>query len=314
MLERASEKGKITTEELTRMKDIIENSRDKGDRVPKEDSLVVDELKLEFKKLKIENKSDQTAKTGSDEKTNGIHFNEQQRRSRWQDWTELKNKPNFNNFKRSASKPGMWKNPQGDYRRAPSRPPSRRPFERRQSRPFERRQSRPFSRGASAGRTPSEGRTEPIKLMDRVIKLEDSMTKILNTQKESMKKMEELFKKTKNVGWVLAKIEEKEIQVEISGVMFLKEVQEIQAMILETGWLKSLVGKQWLEKYLKKMKLKESELKKTACSQKFRFGPSKVYEAKEVIEIPITVKINDMDETFTKIKLGTSPVWEEYND
>jgi hypothetical protein len=35
--------------------------------------------------------------------------------------------------------------------------------------------------------------------------------------------------------------------VEISRVMFLKEVQQFQAMILDTGCPKSLVGYEWLE-------------------------------------------------------------------
>jgi hypothetical protein len=36
--------------------------------------------------------------------------------------------------------------------------------------------------------------------MDRVMKLEKGMTEILTNQKDSMTKMEELFKKTKTVG------------------------------------------------------------------------------------------------------------------
>jgi hypothetical protein len=106
--------------------------------------------------------------------------------------------------------------------------------------------------------------------MDRVIKLEEGMSKILNNQKESMTKMEEMMKKTKTVGWVEAESnEEKEIQVEITGVMFLKEVTEVQVMILEAGCPKSLVSKEWLEKYMRKYKLKKEQLKKVSCSQKF---------------------------------------------
>jgi hypothetical protein len=131
------------------------------------------------------------------------------------------------------------------------------------------------------------------------------MSKILNNQKESMTKMEEMMKKTKTVRWVETENEEeKEIQVEITGVMFLKEVTEVQAMILDTGCPKSLVGKEWLEKYMKKYKLKKEDLKKVNCSQKFRFRPSKVYEAKEIVEIPIIVKLNDIEDSYTKIKLG----------
>jgi hypothetical protein len=195
----------------------------------------------------------------------------------------------------------MWKNPKGDYRRAPSRTPSRRPYDRRSARSF----SKP--RGALSGMTPSATRTGSPKdggLMDKVKKLKENVTKILNNQKESMLKMDEMVKKTKTVGWVEEDIEEKEIEVKINGVMFMKEIKEFQAMVVDTGCPKSLVGIQWLKKYLKMRNITKDQLKTKTCSQKFRFGPSGVYEAKEIMEIPITVKINDKEESFVKIKVN----------
>jgi hypothetical protein len=47
-----------------------------------------------------------------------------ERQSRYQDWQELKALKDFKNYRRPKSNPGMWKNPQGHYRRAPDRTPS----------------------------------------------------------------------------------------------------------------------------------------------------------------------------------------------
>jgi hypothetical protein len=82
-------------------------------------------------------------KNSTEEKKEDVQFGEQ-RNSKWQDWQDCKKRPNFNSYKRSFSKPGMWKNSSGDYRRVPSRTPSRRPFPRSSSRPFLRAPSRPF--------------------------------------------------------------------------------------------------------------------------------------------------------------------------
>jgi hypothetical protein len=126
-------------------------------------------------------------------------------------------------------------------------------------------------------------------LEEKVNKLETTVTQIVENQNKIIQQNEELLKKTKTVGFTEAMGEEnKEI-----GVEFLKEVTKNQAMILDTGCPDSLVGKEWVEEYLKKRDLTKDQLKKMTCSQKFCFGPSKVFEAKEVLEIPITVKLKD---------------------
>jgi hypothetical protein len=56
MLQKAASKNKVTPEELIRLKQVIEMTGKKGDREPKDKDQVADHLKVEFKRLKIENK------------------------------------------------------------------------------------------------------------------------------------------------------------------------------------------------------------------------------------------------------------------
>jgi hypothetical protein len=139
-------------------------------------------------------------------------------------------------------------------------------------------------------------------LLDRVIKLEDNVTKILNNQEETMNKHNEDMKKTTMVGYV--ETEEKEIEIDMNDVMFLKEVIEYEAMVLDTGCPKSLVRETWLEKYLKLMKMTKDQLQSKSCSQKFRFGSNKVFEAKEMVEIPINVKTDDPENSVKVVKIN----------
>ena len=83
--------------------------------------------------------------------------------------------------------------------------------------------------------------------------------------------------------------------------MFLKGVPEVETMIIYTGCPQSLVGRQWLDKYLKKNNLLKEKLEVKDCAQKFRFGPSNVYESKELIEIPINVRRSGDMEVLEKI-------------
>jgi regulator of replication initiation timing len=47
-----------------------------------------------------------------------------ERQSQYKNWQDLKKQKDFHEYRRSMSKPGLWKNLKGDYRRAPSRTPS----------------------------------------------------------------------------------------------------------------------------------------------------------------------------------------------
>ena len=123
------------------------------------------------------------------------------------------------------------------------------------------------------------------------------MTVMLKNQKDMM----EMLQKKHNVGFVNGDDDQDEIVVEnIADVMFLKEVTRVEAMVLDTGCPKSLVGRDWLKRYLQKNDLKMEELMVTTCSQKFRFGPSQVYTSKEIVSIPITVKEANKKDVFKK--------------
>ena len=123
--------------------------------------------------------------------------------------------------------------------------------------------------------------------MERVTKLENTLEKF---QKDSIGKIDQLLKQTTRVGFVDAGEENTDEIVELNDVFFLEENSTKQAAILDVGCPKSLVGKNWLNKYLMWKNLNMKHLKKRQCSQKFKFGPSKVYESTEIIEIPLNVK------------------------
>ena len=123
--------------------------------------------------------------------------------------------------------------------------------------------------------------------MERVTKLENTLEKF---QKDSIGKIDQLLKQTTRVGFVDAGEENTDEIVELNDVFFLEENSTKQAVILDVGCPKSLAGKKWLTKYLSWKNLKMEHLKKRQCSQRFKFGPSKVYEATEIVEIPLNVK------------------------
>jgi hypothetical protein len=84
-IDEAGKNGKINSEEMRRLKEVIEKDND-NDRVSKAEGDVVKQLKQEFKKLKIKNNRD-PATTQSLEDTN-VHYGEN--RSRWTNWQDLK--------------------------------------------------------------------------------------------------------------------------------------------------------------------------------------------------------------------------------
>ena len=109
-----------------------------------------------------------------------------------------------------------------------------------------------------------------------------------------MEKIEELIKRPKVVGFVDTGEENtEESVVELNDVLFLEEYSEKKSLILDVGCPKSLVGQKWLHKYLAWKNMSIENLKKRRCSQKFKFGPSKVYESTELIEIPLNVQQSD---------------------
>ena len=148
------------------MSEALEVTKGK-ERVPRDETEVIDSLKMEFKRLKIENHREKLENNPND--GDKVYFGDN--RSRWDDWKKFKNTPRFDQYKRSTSQPGMWRSQSGNYRRAPSRTPSRKPFQR----------DRSHSRGNPGGeRSASKGKHEERKgpsLMERVSKLEENQSK-----------------------------------------------------------------------------------------------------------------------------------------
>jgi hypothetical protein len=44
-----------------------------------------------------------------------------ERQSRLKDWQDFKNQEDFDDYRRSTSNPGLWKNSKGNFHRVPSR-------------------------------------------------------------------------------------------------------------------------------------------------------------------------------------------------
>merc|ERR1711962_1399891 len=74
-----------------------------------------------------------------------------------------------------------------------------------------------------------------------------------------------------------------------------------QVMILDLGAPVSLTGNEWIDQYLKDHGLEVTDLKSSQCHQIFRFGPSKKYVSKTMIELPIIVRRLDGKEDVLKV-------------
>ena len=263
MINKAKDRGKLNEEEKRRLFDTIETEKG-SDSVPKDEEEVIENLKKEFKKLKIENNR------GEMKNETNVHYGEN--RSRWDDWKQFKNNPGFSKYKRSSSQPGFWGTNSGNYRRAPSRTPSRHGSGNRSS-SFRRTQS--FGNGSGkpfSGKNGSNNRdqSQEPRLKERVISLEEGMAKIMKKQNDSedklMKKLEEIVA-LKDVNFV--EYDNKEINVEIADVMFLQEVTRVESMVMDTGCPKSLVGRDWMMKYLKKNNLEIKDMRTRNAYQRF---------------------------------------------
>ena len=66
-----------------------------------------------------------------------------------------------------------------------------------------------------------------------------------------------------------------------------------QVMILDLGAPVSVVGKEWMDQYLRDYELELKDMKMSACHKVFKFGPSKQYVSTEMVEIPVIVRRMD---------------------
>ena len=66
-----------------------------------------------------------------------------------------------------------------------------------------------------------------------------------------------------------------------------------QVMILDLGAPVSVAGIEWMNKYLKDHNLELENLEVYKCHQIFKFGPSRQYISKEMVNLPIILKTLD---------------------
>jgi hypothetical protein len=146
-------------------------------------------------------------------------------------------------------------------------------------------------------------------LKERVVKLEEGFGTVLKNQKEQqesidkkMNKITEMLKKLRVVGFVNEKEEDfDESILDVENDLFLKDDTTVESMLVDMGCPQSMVGRTYLEKYLSKNKILMEDLEVKKCSQKFCFGPSKVYESTLLVKLPITIKQVRDESSFKKI-------------
>merc|ERR1712240_209976 len=74
-----------------------------------------------------------------------------------------------------------------------------------------------------------------------------------------------------------------------------------QVMILDLGAPVSLAGNEWMDQYLKDHGLELKDLKSSECYQIFKFGPSKKYISKLILELPVIVRRLDGKEDVLQV-------------
>merc|ERR1712240_677567 len=74
-----------------------------------------------------------------------------------------------------------------------------------------------------------------------------------------------------------------------------------QVMILDLGAPVSVAGNEWMNQYLKDRGLEVKDLKSYDCHQIFKFGPSKQYLSKLMVDLPVIVRRLDGKEDVLKV-------------
>ena len=185
------------------MNEAIETEED-SNRVPKNEETVIESLKKEVKKLKIENNRSETETK--------VHYGDRMSRrdhQNWRDYRENKRDGSRSNYKRSDSHPGLWRSRSGNnYRRFKSKTPTR-------------QESRGSKREGSGSRSDGEK-----SLKDRVTSIE---TKLDTTDKklDAITEALQVLTKTKNVTIAPMFIRDNNIELDEDKIAVSDAVSEI---------------------------------------------------------------------------------------
>ena len=135
---------------------------------------------------------------------------------------------------------------------------------------------------------------------ERLKNLEQGNEKLMN----EMKELKEIVRKANNVRFVAE--ESKEIIINHSReVLFTKEVEEVETMIVDTGCPKTLVGRDWLARYLCANDIRKEDLESRSCSQNFRFGDGPVFHCTEIVSVPVVWKEKDTEDGYVSMIVET---------
>ena len=237
----------------------------------KDDVNIMEEVKKEFKKMKIEGKRDDTvskSETGGDNKT---YYTPSvgSGRSRYDSWRGSRE---FKDFKRSNS--NNWRTQSGNrWRRAQSK-----------SLPRSRPRSTSHPRGV-----PPEFRSMK-EFQDQVLR---ELKSLKEKQDKIAKIQDEMVEKVINSKYVEAEFDEEDWSKENVNIYFTENIEEVNELVVDCGAPKTLIGKKHLKEYMKHHSLVDEDVEKVPCKQRFKFGPSQTYISTEKAKIPIVMKVKN---------------------
>ena len=105
--------------------------------------------------------------------------------------------------------------------------------------------------------------------------------KKVETLEKDMKEMKEMLKGK----FVNTQFLEEEVIVDVKYM----NAGAPRMMLIDSGAPKSVVSKEWIEGYLKDMKVGEDEIEKMSCCRRFRMGEM-TYLSKVDLRFPIVLK------------------------
>jgi hypothetical protein len=110
------------------------------------------------------------------------------------------------------------------------------------------------------------------------------------------------FIKTKNVNWVDPEdVDEDDEVIRCEKVLFLEDSSKIEKMTLDTACPTSMTNRYSLNHYLEANNMLNEDLDVKKLSKKFRFGPSRMYESKELVTLAVTIQMEENGKMYKKI-------------